>query len=57
MNQVFLAALHGLWDLVSWPGPSAVEVQNPNHWTTRELPDESVLNPDKLFASTCQPCL
>ena len=32
----------GLWDLVSQPGiepgPLAVEVESPNHWTTREFP-------------------
>ena len=38
---VFSASLHSLWDLSSQsgidPGPSAVESQSPNHWTTGEV--------------------
>ena len=38
---VFLAALHSLWDSSSQtriePGPLAVKVWSPNHWTTREF--------------------
>ena len=39
----FLAMPHGMWDLNSLPGIDstgcAVEMQNPNHWTTREFLD------------------
>ena len=40
---LFLLAMpHSLWDFSSptriEPGPSAVKVQSPNHWTTREFP-------------------
>ena len=39
-----LAAAHGLWDLSSAPGPSAVKARSPNHWTTREfLPTQEFL--------------
>ena len=41
---LFLAALRGLWILVPGPGsepvPSAVKVQSPNHWTSREFPSQ-----------------
>ena len=35
----FFAALPVMWDLHSGikPMPSAMEVQNPDHWTTREF--------------------
>ena len=37
----FLATPHALKDLAPWPGiepaPSAMKVQSPNHWTTREF--------------------
>ena len=44
----FLAAPCSLWDL-SFPSRDqtqapAVKVQSPNHWTTREFPDYSILN-------------
>ena len=39
---IVLVMTCGLWDLVSKPGieprPLAVEVESPNHWTTREFP-------------------
>ena len=37
----FLATLHGMWDLstpmMGRPAAPAVEAQNLNHWTTREV--------------------
>ena len=37
--------LHGRWDLIPQPGieplPPALELQSLNHWTAREVPDES----------------
>ena len=39
---VFLAALHGMWDLSSLtreePAPPEMEVQSLSHWTAREVP-------------------
>ena len=39
---LFLATLHGFWDLSSLtrgiePGTMAVKVQSPNHYTTRKF--------------------
>ena len=41
------AALHSMWNLRDARpeielAPSAVEVQSPNHWTTREAPDSTI---------------
>lgn len=39
--------------LVSWPGiervPSAVEAQNPHHWTAREVPRRFILKVPSLL--------
>ena len=39
----FVAMPHGLWDLSSlsrnWTWAMAVKTQNPNHWSTRQLPN------------------
>ena len=48
----FLAMPHGMWDLNSLPGIDstgcAVEMQNPNHWTTREFLNKSHPHPPNL---------
>ena len=51
----FFVASQGLWDLSSpsgiAPGPLAVEAQNLNHWTARNIPHHCLLGAGDLLSS------